>query len=267
LESAVYQNQSYYIFRELFTEISISTAGVPKMGNSDDFDKKTRDINTQTKKNDAAIVASKEEKTSQFFEDTDWDQYWDAEVSGGSFLKKLVSIFRIHFDNEYVKHVTSLIPSTDVKILEVGCGTGYSAHKLGEMGYRSIALDYSPQAKIFWDREIANFFVADGFHIPFKSDSFDLVWNAGVLEHFPDPQPMLKEMIRVCKPGGTVCIIVPYIFDILAYLEVAGEENIFTKKKLKNELRELDDVGIKVLYTCAAMLISGWGRKRSEVKA
>ncbi|UCG68441.1 MAG: class I SAM-dependent methyltransferase [Thermoplasmata archaeon] len=203
---------------------------------------------------------------TEFFNSSDWDQYWEADKGGGSSIQKVISKFRKHFDNEYVKLITSLTPSNDAKILEVGCGTGYGTHKLGDMGYTSFALDYSPRATIFWDRESANFFIADGFHIPFKSDSFDLVWNAGVLEHFPDPQPMIREMIRVCRPGGTVCIIVPYIFDILAYLKVAGEENIFTKKKLKNELKELDDVGIKVLYTCAGMLISGWGRKSNEIE-
>ena len=197
----------------------------------------------------------------KYFESSDWDRFWEDEGGESSALQKIISRFRIHFDNEYVRLITSLGTSKDGRILEVGCGTAYGTHRLGEMGYNAYALDYSPTAARFWDMKIANFAVADGFHLPFKSDSFDLVWNAGVMEHFSDAQPMLKEMIRVCKPGGVVCIIVPYVFDILAHMKVYGEEKIFTRKILKHELRELDDVGIKVLYTCAGMLIAGWGRK------
>jgi len=211
-------------------------------------------------------MPEKTDAKSRFFDSGDWNRFWEAEVGGGSGIQKIVSKFRKHFDNEYVKRIITLKPSPNGKILEVGCGTAHCSHELGEKGYNSFALDYSPQAKILWNRKVANFIIADGFHIPFKSDSFDLVWNAGVLEHFSDPQPMLKEMIRVCKPGGLVCIIVPYIFDVLAYLRVYGEEKIFTKKKLKELLNDLDEVGIKVLYTCGGMLISGWGRKKSEVR-
>ena len=197
----------------------------------------------------------------KYFESGDWDRFWEDEGGESSALQKLIGIFRLHFDNEYIRLITSLDTSKDGRILEVGCGTAYGTHRLGDMGYNAYALDYSPQAARFWDGKVANFAVADGFHLPFKSDSFDLIWNAGVMEHFSDAQPMLKEMIRVCKPEGIVCIIVPYIFDILAHMKVYGEEKIFTRKILKHELRELDDVGIKVLYTCAGMLIAGWGRK------
>lgn len=200
---------------------------------------------------------------SKFFDNSDWNRFWEADMGGGSGIQRIISKFRKHFDNEYVKRIITLKPSPNGKILEVGCGTAHCTHKLGERGYSSFALDYSPQAKIFWNQKAAHFIIADGFHIPFKSDSFDLVWNAGVLEHFTDPQPMLKEMKRVCKPGGMVFIIVPYIFNIFAYLGIWGEERTFTKKMLKGLLKELDEVGIKVLYTCGGMLVSGWGRKRS----
>jgi SAM-dependent methyltransferase/ribosomal protein S18 acetylase RimI-like enzyme len=200
----------------------------------------------------------------KFFDSRDWDRYWADEMGEGSGAQKIVSRFRKHFDDEYVKQLRKLSSATDEKILEVGCGTGYSSHKLADIGNNVFALDYSPQAKNFWSKKLANFLVADGFHIPLKSNSFDLVWNAGVLEHFSNPQDMLREMIRVCKPNGTVCVFVPYIFDITAHLKLYGEENIFTKKKLKNELRELEDVGIKVLYKCGGMIICGWGRKKGK---
>ncbi len=198
---------------------------------------------------------------SGFFESGDWDRYWEDEGKQERGIQKIISKFRKHFDDQYIKQLITLPVPSQGKILEVGCGTAYSTQKLGGAKGNCYALDYSVSAKLFWNRKLAHFFVADGFHLPFKSDSFDLVWNAGVIEHFPNPGDMLNEMIRVCKPGGYICVFVPYIFDITAHLKLYGEENIFTKKKLKAALLGLEDVGIKVLYKCGGMIICGWGRK------
>ena len=43
---------------------------------------------------------------------------------------------------------------------------------------------------------------ADILSIPFADGSFDAVMAAHVIEHLPDPQLALKEMVRVLKPGG-----------------------------------------------------------------
>ncbi|UCF08467.1 MAG: GNAT family N-acetyltransferase [Thermoplasmata archaeon] len=208
------------------------------------------------------------EKTSRagFYESTDWDSHWQEELEGGGGAQRFAVLFRKYFGDEYVKQVVRLLPSQNPRILEVGCGTAYSTQELGKMGYKAYALDYSPQVKRFWEPETAQFLIADGFHIPLKGDSFDVVWNAGVLEHFSNPQEMVEEMIRVCRPGGVVCVFVPYLFDITAHLKLYGEENIYTKKKLREELRLLDDVGIRVLYQCGGMIVCGWGRKRGQEK-
>ena len=200
---------------------------------------------------------------TEYYESGDWDKFWEDESGKSPVFQRIISRFRIHFDNQCIGLITSFGTPEHGKVLEVGCGTALGTHRLGEMGYDAYALDYSPKAAGLWNRNIANFAVADGFSLPFKSDSFDLVWNTGVMEHFSDPQPMLGEMIRVCRPGGIVCIIVPYIFDFTAHLKLYGEEQIFTRKRLRDELSELDDVKIKVLYKCGAILIAGWGRKKT----
>ncbi len=45
--------------------------------------------------------------------------------------------------------------------------------------------------------------------MPFADASFDVVMAAHVIEHLPDPQLALKEMVRVLKPGGMlfVCMV------------------------------------------------------------
>jgi SAM-dependent methyltransferase len=48
------------------------------------------------------------------------------------------------------------------------------------------------------------FEVADGMALPFEDGTFDVVHAHQVLQHVPDPVGMLREMRRVCRPGGLV---------------------------------------------------------------
>jgi ubiquinone/menaquinone biosynthesis C-methylase UbiE len=55
-------------------------------------------------------------------------------------------------------------------------------------------------------REISgvDFAVADVHALPFPDDSFDVVHAHQVLQHVHDPVQALREMRRVCQPGGVV---------------------------------------------------------------
>ncbi|GLY18137.1 hypothetical protein Kisp01_51510 [Kineosporia sp. NBRC 101677] len=48
--------------------------------------------------------------------------------------------------------------------------------------------------------------VADVHALQFESDSFDVVHAHQVLQHVADPVAALREMIRVCRPGGVVAV-------------------------------------------------------------
>ncbi len=61
---------------------------------------------------------------------------------------------------------------------------------------------------------------ADVLSLPYQDQSFDVVMAAHVLEHLPDPQLALAEMVRVLKPGGMVflCVTRPSLFGALVQL-------------------------------------------------
>ena len=71
-------------------------------------------------------------------------------------------------------------------VLEAGCGTGqtlalFSAH------HNTHCLDISPPASLNLSRKnCKNSTLANIFHIPYKDNTFDLVYNSGVIEHFKD---------------------------------------------------------------------------------
>jgi SAM-dependent methyltransferase len=49
--------------------------------------------------------------------------------------------------------------------------------------------------------------VADAEFLPFRGNSFDLIYSRNVLEHLPNPLNALREQKRVCKEGGRISII------------------------------------------------------------
>jgi demethylmenaquinone methyltransferase/2-methoxy-6-polyprenyl-1,4-benzoquinol methylase len=61
---------------------------------------------------------------------------------------------------------------------------------------------------------------ADVMSLPYEDQSFDVVMAAHVLEHLPDPQRALAEMVRVLKPGGMVflCVTRPSLFGAFVQL-------------------------------------------------
>lgn len=51
-----------------------------------------------------------------------------------------------------------------------------------------------------------SFVVGDAHQMPFEDNSFDIVHAHQVLQHVHDPVQVLREMRRVCKPGGIVAV-------------------------------------------------------------
>ena len=95
------------------------------------------------------------------------------------------------------------------RTLEVGCGTGIDSYILAQrMGCSGYGIDLSDEALIFARKAGQSFSVslylgiADILKLPFRDNSFDLVFSQGVLEHFTDEKAATAEQLRVLKPGG-----------------------------------------------------------------
>ena len=106
--------------------------------------------------------------------------------------------------------------------LEVGSGFGglvtYLNTKHGE-GCRAFGVEPSADAYtgtmectrlLAAENDLPSRFVAGvGENIPFQSNQFDIVYSTSVLEHVNDPEEVIKESIRVLKPGGLLQFVVP----------------------------------------------------------
>jgi demethylmenaquinone methyltransferase/2-methoxy-6-polyprenyl-1,4-benzoquinol methylase len=104
--------------------------------------------------------------------------------------------------------------SPDSAVLDIGCGTGFATEGLLQEVDMVHGLDQSThqlakaQAKFGTDGPV-RFYRGDAERLPFRDDSFDVVWSSGSIEYWPNPVDALRECRRVARPGGQVLIVGP----------------------------------------------------------
>lgn len=98
------------------------------------------------------------------------------------------------------------------KVLETATGTGSNLEFLPPHGDYygldlSLRLLRRAQKKLGAKLPNLDLFQADGAYVPFRDDSFDLVFHMGGIQFYADPFRGVSEMARVAKPGTTVHVI------------------------------------------------------------
>ena len=164
------------------------------------------------------------------------------------------------------------------KILEVGAGSGRDTLGLVRAGAIGFVLDYSPASLALVREQAArqgltvNLVQADALAMPFRDGAFDVVFHQGLLEHFRDPQPLLRENARVTRRAGRVVVDVPQTVHPYTAMKntlivlgrwFAGWETQFTPAELE---RTLEQAGLKVRRTYGDWMVPGlWYRVVREV--
>jgi ubiquinone/menaquinone biosynthesis C-methylase UbiE len=127
------------------------------------------------------------------------------------------SVLRSHRSRTAENSASYLLPrlAPDHTVLDVGCGPGtITADLAGRVPAGTVtAVEITADALQLARAEIAargltnvRFAVADVHALDFPDDTFDVVHAHQVLQHVADPVLALKEMRRVCKPGGVVAV-------------------------------------------------------------
>ncbi len=114
-------------------------------------------------------------------------------------------------DNSAAYLIPHLAPNTSM--LDVGCGPGTITLDFAARVApgRVVGIDFAPAAIEAAESERAasnvtnvEFRTGDIYALDFPDDTFDIVHAHQVLQHVTDPVGALREMRRVCKPGGIV---------------------------------------------------------------
>lgn len=106
--------------------------------------------------------------------------------------------------------------------LEVGCGSARLSAFIGAAGYQAVGLDYCAETMTLAQTSFAragvrgDVVMGDALRLPFRDGSVDIVLSTGLLEHFGDPAPVVREMVRVLRPGGLFYSdVVPKKFSLM----------------------------------------------------
>jgi len=93
-------------------------------------------------------------------------------------------------------------------VLDVGCGAGVDLARFARGGAQATGVDVAPsaidlaRANFAQQGLVGHFEVADGEHLPFADNAFDLVYAHGVVQYTAHPGRLVDECRRVLKPGG-----------------------------------------------------------------
>ena len=133
-----------------------------------------------------------------------------------------------------------------LKILNVGAASGASSQCLSSLG-KVISVENDPVFLDFLLSEKIPVINASIIALPFDDDSFDLVCAFDVIEHVSVDTKAMAELIRICKPGGKICITVPACQSLWS---AHDEVNNHFRRYSKSELISLiDQDKNKLLYS------------------
>jgi SAM-dependent methyltransferase len=115
-----------------------------------------------------------------------------------------------------INDLKMVAPRTHGRLLDVGCGEKPYEYIFRPYVTEYIGVEYTPTfaGTQTSARSTKPDFFYDGKTLPFESRSFDTVISLQVLEHTPDPQPLLNEMARVVKKDGLILVSVPFSFRL-----------------------------------------------------
>lgn len=136
-----------------------------------------------------------------------WDNRWSS--------KDVSSKHKRHLKKQsYMSYYTEKYLPKNSSIIEGGCGLGQVVSELHMTGYQVIGVDTAEETldrvkKLFPKLPVE---VGDVTKLKFKDSYFDGYWSLGVIEHDPDGYDLIiKEMLRVIKPGGYLFLTFPWM--------------------------------------------------------
>ncbi len=181
-------------------------------------------------------------------------------------------------DGRMVREVTALGDLSAKRVLEVGAGTGRDAVAIAAAGATVVTVDYVlgslalTQTAARRAEAAVSPVCGDALSLPYADGSFDVVFHQGLLEHFRDPLPLLRENVRVLRAGGHLIVDVPQTFhyytvakQVLIHLNrwFAGWETQFTIGALEDVVA---GTGLTVVRSYGDWMVPGlWYRALRKV--
>ncbi len=132
------------------------------------------------------------------------------------------------------------------KVVEIGCGFGSNIRKLREEkpDIETHALDFSEISVERIRGAVDEVHRADCQNTGLPEGHFDFIYSSGLMEHFRDEGPFLREMYRLLRPGGLMATFVPARWSLWQVYQlmhlgnwIHGYEKAYTRRFLRKVVR------------------------------
>jgi SAM-dependent methyltransferase len=178
----------------------------------------------------------------------------------------------------FIEQYAQFEAASGQSVLEVGVGLGTDFVRFARAGAKVTGVDLTERSIELVRERLATeglegeLMTADAEALPFADGSFDVVYSWGVLHHTPRCDAAIREVLRVVKPGGRVCVMLyarhswvafglwaryallrgrPWLSlaDVVAdHMESAGTK-AFTRAELRSRFGALSDLSVEHVGT------------------
>ena len=109
--------------------------------------------------------------------------------------------------------ILNVIPENINLVLDIGCGDAWIAKELLKKKVHVVSMDLAITNPL---NAIKNYpsenhaaVVADGMHLPFADNCFDVIIASEVIEHLADPSAFIRHCTAKLKHGGKLILLTP----------------------------------------------------------
>jgi SAM-dependent methyltransferase len=158
-------------------------------------------------------------QSEKYLSQNEWDEYWLLKNRAGGLLYDLIAAFyRKAIIKPALNHFLNEHFSQGARILHAGCGGGQVDKDIVPC-FSLSAIDISLPALTFYRKlhgSSPTLIHGSIFEIPAENNSFDGIYNLGVMEHFTesDIRSILAEFNRVLRPDGKIVLFWPPVFGL-----------------------------------------------------
>lgn len=135
---------------------------------------------------------------NEFYKGQSCEAYIDQDIELRTFYQKLL------------REILELGLNGD-DVLDVGCGSGLFLEEIRKAGLSGTGIEPDPERVAFSRSRGLN--VIQGI-LPCEELScktFNLIWISHVIEHVPEPNGLIEEVVKIMCPGALLAIITPNI--------------------------------------------------------
>lgn len=137
-----------------------------------------------------------------------------------AYSKEEVSYIYNKIEQRYSLIQDLLSKDKKLKLLDVGCGEGFSLSFFSKKNWTVKGLDFSKFGITIHNPDMKKYGIYGDVYdsiktLKLRGDKFDLVWIDNVLEHVVDPLQLLSDCYALAPKGGILLIEVPNDFSKL----------------------------------------------------